>query len=120
VIRRQTLFRKYVAFFVILVSGGLVISGLLQLYFSYQENQTALLSIQSEKAAGASIRIEQFLQEIERQVGGAIEVGPPGSTMTSDQRRSDYLRLLRVAPASPRSATWMRRVASSSASRVWR
>ena len=96
---RQPLFRKYVAVFVILVSGALVISGLVQLYFSYQENQTALLSIQREKAIGAATRIEQFLQEIERQIGGSIELGPPGSLVTSEQRRSDYLRLLRQAPA---------------------
>jgi signal transduction histidine kinase/DNA-binding response OmpR family regulator len=96
---RQPLFRKYVAVFVILVSGALVTSGLLQLYFSYQENQAALLSIQREKAAGASTQIAQFLQEIERQIGGSIELGPPGSPVSADQRRSDYLRLLRQAPA---------------------
>ena len=96
---RQPLFRKYVAVFVILVSGALVTSGLLQLYFSYQENQAALLSIQREKAAGASTQIARFLQEIERQIGGSIELGPPGSPVSADQRRSDYLRLLRQAPA---------------------
>ena len=69
---RQPLFRKYVAVFVILVSGALITSGLVEMYFSYQENQSALLTIQREKAAGAATRIEQFLQEIERQIGGAI------------------------------------------------
>jgi signal transduction histidine kinase len=97
--RRQPLFRKYVAVFVILVSGALITSGLVQLYFSYQENQAALLSIQREKAAGAATRIEQFLQEIERQIGGAVQIGPAGTRVNADQRRSDYLRLLRVAPA---------------------
>jgi signal transduction histidine kinase/CheY-like chemotaxis protein len=98
-VKRQRLFGKYVAVFVTLVSGALITSGVVQLYFSYQENQAALLSVQSEKAVGASNRIEEFLQEIERQIGGAVEVGPPGSSITSDQRRSDYLRLLREAPA---------------------
>jgi len=97
--RRQPLFRKYVAVFVILVSGALITSGLVQFYFSYQENQAALLSIQREKAAGAATRIEQFLQEIERQIGGAIQVGPAGTPVSVDQRRGDYLRLLREAPA---------------------
>jgi signal transduction histidine kinase/CheY-like chemotaxis protein len=96
---QRTLFRKYVAVFIILVSGALVTSGLLQLYFSYQENQAALLSVQREKAVGASTRIAQFLQEIERQIGGSVELGPPGSPVSADQRRSDYLRLLRQAPA---------------------
>jgi HAMP domain-containing protein len=98
-VKRQPLFRKYAAVFVLLVSGALVTSSLLQLYFQYQENQAALLGIQREKAAGAATRIEQFLQEIERQMGGAVETGPPGSVVAIDQRRSDYLRLLRQAPA---------------------
>ena len=97
--KRQPLVRKYAAVFVLLVSGALITSSLLQLYFQYQENQAALLSIQTEKAAGAATRIEQFLQEIERQMGGAVDPGPPGSTIALDQRRSDYLRLLRQAPA---------------------
>ncbi|HEY0583444.1 MAG TPA: GAF domain-containing protein, partial [Chloroflexota bacterium] len=96
---RQPLFRKYAAVFVILVSGALVISGLLQMYFAYQENQAALLSIQREKAAGAATRIEQFLQEIERQMAGAIELGQPGRLISIEQRKSDYLRLLRQVPA---------------------
>jgi hypothetical protein len=58
-----------------------------------------LLSIQREKAAGAATRIEQFLQVIERQIGGAIQVGPAGTPVSTDQRRGDYLRLLREAPA---------------------
>ena len=97
--KRQPLFRKYAAVFVLLVSGALVTSGLLQLYFSYQENQAALLTLQSEKAAGASTRIEQFLQEIERQMAGAVDTGPPGNVISIEQRRSDYLRLLRQVPA---------------------
>jgi hypothetical protein len=117
-VARQTLFRKYVAVFVILVSGVLVLGALVQLYFSYQENQTALLNIQSKKAAGAAIRIEQFLQETERQIGGSIEVGPPGSPLTSEQRRGDYLQLLRQAPA-PRSVTWIGPGSSNSASPAW-
>jgi signal transduction histidine kinase/CheY-like chemotaxis protein len=96
---RQPLFHKYAAVFVLLVSGALIISGALQLYFSYQENQAALLTIQQEKAAGAATQIEGFLQAIEQQLRGAVEVGPPGTPVTIDQRRSDYLRLLRQAPA---------------------
>jgi signal transduction histidine kinase/CheY-like chemotaxis protein len=97
--RRQPLFRKYAAVFVILVCGALISSGALQLYFSYQENQAALFTIQQEKAAGAATQIAGFLQAIQQQLGGAVELGPPGTPVTIDQRRSDYLRLLRQAPA---------------------
>jgi signal transduction histidine kinase/ActR/RegA family two-component response regulator len=97
--RLQSLFRKYVTVFVVLVSGGLIASGLVQLYFSYQENQSSLLSIQSEKAAVAATRIEQFLAQVETQIGGSVEVGMPGTPVTIDQRHNDYLRLLRQVPA---------------------
>ena len=40
-----------------LVCGALVISGGIGLYFSYQENQIALASLQHEKALSAAARI---------------------------------------------------------------
>ena len=67
--RRGRLFRKYVVFFVVLVSGALVASGALEIYFSYQENKAALVQLQREKALAAAARIEQFVKEIERQIG---------------------------------------------------
>ena len=43
---RGTLFRKYMVFFVILVGGALLTSGLIEIYFSYQENKAALIGMQ--------------------------------------------------------------------------
>jgi hypothetical protein len=63
---RGRLFGKYVVFFVILVGAVLLASGLIELYFSYQEHQTTLLRLQREKALAAAAKIEQFLKEIER------------------------------------------------------
>ena len=48
------LFRKYALLFVLLVSGALVTSGGLELWFSYWENRTALVRLQQEKAVGAA------------------------------------------------------------------
>ena len=59
------LFRKYVVVFVVLVSGALLASGLVQLYFSYQENQTTVVSVQRAKAVAAASTIEQFVREAE-------------------------------------------------------
>ena len=39
------LFRKYALVLVTLVGGALVMSGLVELYFSYRENEAALASI---------------------------------------------------------------------------
>ena len=98
-IGRRRLFRKYVALFTLLVSLALLASGVVEIYFTYQENRAALLGLQREKALAAAGKIEQFIKEIERQMGWTTQLllGPPATQM--DQRRVDYLRLLRQAPA---------------------
>jgi signal transduction histidine kinase len=93
------LFRKYAVVFVALVSGALLTSGLVQFAFSYQETQTALIDLQREKAAGAAVRIEQFVKEIEHQLAGAIPAQPEGRSVAPAQLRSDYEWLLHQAPA---------------------
>jgi signal transduction histidine kinase len=94
---RGSLFRKYVVYFVALVSAALIVSGLVGLYFTYQENKSALLNLEREKAAAAASRIESYVQEIERQLGWMRlpQVGP----QTPEQRRIEYLKLLRLVPA---------------------
>ena len=50
------LFRKYVVAFVVLVGGALVTSAALEAYFSFGENQQALVAVQREKAATAAYK----------------------------------------------------------------
>jgi signal transduction histidine kinase len=92
---RGRLFRKYVIVFAGLVSGALLASGAIEIYFSYQENRAALVALQREKALGVASRIEDFIKEIERQIGWTTQpqLGAPAAAMY--QRRVDYLRLLR-------------------------
>ena len=92
---RGRLFRKYVIVFVALVSGALLASGLLEIYFSYQENKAALVSVQREKAIGAASRIESFIREIERQIAWTTQPQLVAPSAALEQRRFDYLRLLR-------------------------
>ncbi len=96
---RGRLFRKYVVLFVGLVTGALVTSGLVEIYFSYQENKTALVRIQREKAEAAASKIEQFIKEIESQIGWTTHSSFVPRAAALDQRRFDYLRLLRQAPS---------------------
>jgi signal transduction histidine kinase len=93
--RRGRLFRKYVVFFVVLVSGTLVTSGALEIYFSYQENKAALVQLQREKALAAANRIEQYIKEIERQIGWTTHPQLVSGRAALEQRRVDYIRLLR-------------------------
>ncbi len=96
-IYRGRLFRKYFFSIIALVSGVLLLSGGLSLYFSYQENKSALASLQHEKAVAAASRIEQFIRQIEQQLGFAAlpQLGADGV----EQRRIEFLKLLRQVPA---------------------
>jgi signal transduction histidine kinase len=84
-------------YFIVVVSAALIASTLVQLYFTYQENKEALLNLQREKASAAATRIETYVQEIERQIGWMRL--PQVGRQTPEQRRIEYLKLLRVAPA---------------------
>ena len=95
---RGHLFRKYVVLFASLVSAALLASGLVELYFSYRENLAALVALQREQAAGAAGRIDAFVRDIERQVGWASQ-GQVGTRQTVEQRRFEFIRLQRQAPA---------------------
>src|SRR5918995_4527815 len=96
-LHRGQLFRKYFLLILGLVCGALLISGGIGLYFAYQENKVALASLQREKAAGAAARIEQFVSQIEQQLAFAAlpQLGAEGL----EQRRIEFLKLLRVVPA---------------------
>ena len=91
------LFRKYAALLVALVGGSLIVNAAIEMYYSYGESRQALIAVQREKAQGAAAVIEQFVKEIEGQVGWATGFLPAGSGL--EPRRFDFLRLLRQAPA---------------------
>ena len=96
-IHRGRLFRRYFALILALVSGALIVSGAIGVYFSYQENKAALASLQREKAVAAAARIESFIAQIEHQLAFAAlpQLGPPAG----EQRRIEFLKLLRLVPA---------------------
>ena len=80
-------------------SGALVVSGLVEIYFSYQENKAALARVQREKAVAAAVRIEQFVRELEHQLAWIAQTPWGARGVSLDQRRLDSLRLLRHVPA---------------------
>jgi len=94
---RSKLFIKYVVLFVTVVLLALVANGTFEILFSYQEHKASLINIQREQAEAAAGKIEQFITEIERQVGWTTQL--PWSNNTLEQRRFDALRLLRQVPA---------------------
>ena len=95
---RGHLFRKYALYFVTLVSAALLTSGLTGLYFAYQESRAALYELQREKALAAAGKIEQYIKEIERQLGWT-QLPQATSRPFAEQRRIDFLKLLRQVPS---------------------
>ena len=94
---KRGLFLKYVVLFVGLVTGVLVINAALDLYFVYQDNRRASIEVQKEKAEAAAQKIESFVREIENQIGWVAQA--QWAALPVDQRRFDYVRLLRQVPA---------------------
>ena len=96
---RAGLFLKYFAFIGLLVSVGLIASGAIGLYFSYQETRNSLVSLQREKALTAAVRIEQFLRDIEGQLGWTTLPLVTASANPMEHRRLDFIKVLRQLPA---------------------
>ena len=94
---RSRLFVKYVALLVTLVVLALLANGAFEVWFSYQENKTSLIAAQHQQAQAAADKIEEFITQIQSQVGWTTQL--PWSDATLDQRRFDALRLLRQVPA---------------------
>ena len=93
---RGRLFRKYLLLILSLVTIALLASGAIGIYFSYQENKSALASLQHEKAVAAASRIEQYITGIEQQLKYAAL--PQLGAGEAELRRIEFLKLLRQVP----------------------
>jgi signal transduction histidine kinase len=94
---RRSLFTKYFLSFVGLMSLVLLVNGAVDSWLDYRQARQTAIQLQEEKAEAAAQRTEQFIAEIERQIGWTTHaqwaLGPV------EQRRFDYIRLLRQVPA---------------------
>jgi signal transduction histidine kinase len=93
---RGRLFRKYLLLIMTLVTGALLASGGISLYFTYQETKAALANLQHEKALAAAARIEQYIRTLEQQLKFAAL--PQLDPSDAELRRIEFLKLLRQAP----------------------
>ena len=66
---RGRLFPKYASILAGLVAGALIISGAVEVFFSYADHRDALTRIQAEKAAAAAAAITHFVKDIEGHIG---------------------------------------------------
>jgi hypothetical protein len=60
------LLRRTFVIALVLVSGGLISSAVLELFFRYRESVEAIEALQHEMALGAAFKIQQFVRDIEK------------------------------------------------------
>ena len=97
--RRGRLVRHYFLISVLLISGGLIASGLLEVYFRYRESREQLDLFNQEVAAGAAFKIERFVQEIETLMKAATKNRDIVLKGLSQEYRFELRRLFLTAPA---------------------
>ncbi|HXV79447.1 MAG TPA: sensor histidine kinase [Candidatus Binatia bacterium] len=97
--KRGRLVRHYFLISLTLISGGLITSGLSELYFRYRESAADLVRLQQEITSGAAWKIEQFVQEIERTIRGSTKSREITEKGLSPEYQFELRRLLVISPA---------------------
>jgi len=92
---RRGLFAKYVAALVGLVVFVLAVNGATETWINYRATKTALVDAMGEKAEATSLRIEQSIAELERQISWVTRA----SAVKIEDHRTDYAQLLNQVPS---------------------
>src|SRR6201995_5608047 len=92
---REGLFAKYVMALVGLVVFVLAVNGATETWISYRATKTSLIEAMTEKADAPAKRIDQSMNELERQVSRVTSA----YVHTVEQRRDAYAQLLGQVPA---------------------
>jgi len=95
--RQRGLFLKYLTVMMGMVCAVSLASGLIAIWFAYQDHKASLFHIQQEQAQTAATKIGQFVKEIEGHLGWMVQM--PYAALNPNERRIDALRLLRQVPA---------------------
>ncbi len=97
--RRERLVRSYFFVSVILIAGGLISAGLLEIYFRYMEGLEQVGLAQQDAATGAALQIERFIQDIATTMKATTKSADVSSPEISTEYEFELKRLLFLAPA---------------------
>jgi len=64
---------KYTLVVVLLVIAAIVSVGLTEFYFAYEDSKRALTGVEADKASSAAVSIDQFIQDILRDLDGVAQ-----------------------------------------------
>ncbi len=96
---RGRLVRQYFFVFLLLIGGGLITSGLLEVYFGYRESREQIAVLQGEVASRAALRIAQFILTIEAQMKAATVSSVVARKGIGPDYQFELGKLLSIAPA---------------------
>ncbi|HXV80038.1 MAG TPA: sensor histidine kinase [Candidatus Binatia bacterium] len=96
--RRERLVRDYFFVSVILIAGGLVSAGVLEIYFRYIEGLEQVGYTQQGAATAAALRIERFIQDVATTMKATTKSADPSSSRISKDFEFELKRLLFLAP----------------------
>lgn len=97
--RRERLVRSYFFVSVILIAGGLISAGLLEIYFRYSESLEQVHLAQQDAATSAALQIERFIQDISTTMKAATKSADISPPEISTEYEFELKRLLFLAPA---------------------
>jgi signal transduction histidine kinase len=83
----------------LLVSGGLLTSGALELFLRHRESVETIGTLQREMAQGAAFKIQQYVQDIERTLRASALAQEIVMSGLTESYKFELLKLLKVAPA---------------------
>ena len=93
------LVRRTFVIALVLVSGGLLVSGAVELFLRYHESVESIRVLQREMAKGAAFKIHQFVLEIERTMRASTQTPDIISAGLTDSYELQLIKLLKVTPA---------------------
>jgi signal transduction histidine kinase len=93
------LLRRTFVIALVLVSGGLISSGVLELFFRYRESVETIEALQREMAQGAAFKIQQFVRDIEKTLRASTQAQEIIAAGLTEAYRFELIKLLKVAPA---------------------
>jgi hypothetical protein len=81
------------------VSGGLLTSGAVELFFRYRESVEGIWALQREMAQEAAFKIQQFVQDIEKTMRASTQTPDIVTAGLTEAYRFQLIKLLKVTPA---------------------
>jgi hypothetical protein len=97
--RAGGLLRRTFLIALLLVSGGLITSSAVELFFRYHESVEGIWGLQREMAHGAAFEMQQFVRDIEHTMWAATQTPDIVAAGLTAAYRFQLDKLLKVAPA---------------------